>query len=105
VDETLPTAGRCGVVAHELAHELLHRNDRKETTKQQRELEAESVAFAVMSHYGIAHVSNFYLASYDITPEMITASLQTISKTAKQIIEGVSSILAGKDGGQTQAAA
>ena len=30
--------------------------------------------------------SRFYLASYDVTAEMLTASLQTISQTAKRII-------------------
>jgi len=30
--------------------------------------------------------SHFYLATYDVTAEMLTASLQTISNAAKQII-------------------
>jgi antirestriction protein ArdC len=86
IEETLTTAARCGVIVHELAHELLHKEKRKETTRQQRELEAESVSFAVLAHYGLHAESRFYLASYDVTPEMLTASLQTISHTAKRII-------------------
>jgi len=86
IEETLSTAARCGVIAHELAHELLHKENRKGTTRQQRELEAESVSFAVLAHYGINSESRFYLASYDVTSEMLTASLQTISNTAKRII-------------------
>lgn len=86
IEETLSTAARCGVIAHELAHELLHKENREGTTRQQRELEAESVSFAVLAHYGIHSESRFYLASYDVTPEMLTASLQTISHTAKRII-------------------
>ena len=86
IEETLSTAARCGVIVHELAHELLHKEKRKETTRQQRELEAESVSFAVLARYGIHSESRFYLASYDVTAEMLTASLQTISETAKRII-------------------
>jgi hypothetical protein len=86
IDETLSTAARCGVIVHEVSHELLHKVDRDETTRQQRELEAESVSYAVLAHYGIHTDSRFYLASYDVTAEMLTASLQTISQTAKKII-------------------
>jgi hypothetical protein len=86
IEETLSTAARCGVIVHELAHELLHKGERKEKTRQQRELEAESVSFAVLARYGIHSESRFYLASYDVTAEMLTASLRTISQTAKRII-------------------
>jgi antirestriction protein ArdC len=89
IEETLATPARCGVIAHELAHELQHRQNRKETTRQQRELEAESVSYAVLAHYGIRTESRFYLASYDVTAEMLTASLQTISQTAKRIISAI----------------
>ena len=67
-------------------HELLHKGVR-DNTKQQRELEAESVAFAVLAHFGMHLESRFYLATYDVTAEMLAASLQTISRTAKQLIE------------------
>ena len=91
IEETLDVPGRCGVIAHELAHEVLrHKERRAETTKQQRELEAESVAFAVLAHFGIRLESRFYLATYDITGEMLAASLHTISATARQLIEVVS---------------
>jgi N-terminal domain of anti-restriction factor ArdC/IrrE N-terminal-like domain len=86
IEETLSTAARCGVIVHELAHELLHKEKCKKTTRQQRELEAESVSFAVLARYDIHSESRFYLASYDVTAEMLTASLQTISETAKRII-------------------
>jgi antirestriction protein ArdC len=89
IEETLSIAARCGVIVHELAHELLHKENRKETTRQQRELEAESVSYAVLAHYGIHAESRFYLASYDVTAEMLTASLQIISQTAKRIINTI----------------
>jgi hypothetical protein len=85
IEETLDTPARCGVIAHELAHELLHKSNREGTTRQ-RELEAESVAYAVLAHFGMHPQSCFYLASYDVTPEMLTASLQTIGSATTTII-------------------
>jgi antirestriction protein ArdC len=89
IEETLSTAARCGVIAHELAHEILHKQNRNETTRQQRELEAESVSYAVLAHYGIHTESRFYLASYDVTAEMLAASFQAISQAAKHIISTI----------------
>jgi hypothetical protein len=89
---------------------LGHAARRAETTKQQRELEAESVSYAVLSYFGMKSQSQFYLATYEVTAEMLTASLHTINATAKQIIglltqannseEGKES--AGKTGTPTQ---
>jgi hypothetical protein len=88
IEESLNTPARCGVIAHELAHEILKHKDRHaDTTTQQRELEAESVAYAVLAHFGMKPQSHFYLASYDVTAEMLTASLKVISAAAKQIID------------------
>jgi antirestriction protein ArdC len=87
IEETLDTPARCGVIIHELAHELMHKGSNREgTTKQQRELEAEAVSYAVLAHFGIHSDSRFYLAMYNVTGEMLTASLQAISAAAKRII-------------------
>jgi len=86
IEETLDTPARCGVIAHEIGHELMHRTNREGTTRQQRELEAESVSYAVLAHFGIHSESRFYLATYDVTAEMLTASLQAIGNAAKKII-------------------
>ena len=64
----------------------MHRTNREGTTRQQRELEAESESYAVLAHFGIHSESRFYLATYDVTAEMLTASLQTIGNAAKKII-------------------
>ena len=88
IDERQGIAAKCGTLVHEFAHELLHKQDRSQG-KQQRELEAEAVAYAVLAHYGMHSGSRFYLASYGITGEMLSASMQTIAKTARQIIEKI----------------
>lgn len=89
INETLSASDRVAVIIHEQAHEILHKQaeTRKNTTREQRELEAESTSFVVLSHFGIQHGSPFYLATYDVTPEMLTQSLATISSAAKRIIE------------------
>jgi predicted Zn-dependent protease len=90
IEETLDTPARCGVIAHELAHEILqHKAKRSETTKRQRELEAEAVAFAVLAHFGMRLESRFYLASYEITGDMLIASIETISRAAHALIQAV----------------
>jgi antirestriction protein ArdC len=89
INQTLSSSDRVAVIVHELAHEILHKQAevRKNTTRQQRELEAESTSFVVLSHFGIQHGSPFYLATYEVTAEMLTQSLATISTAAKRIIE------------------
>ena len=64
-----------------------HSETRKNTTRQQRELEAEATSYVVLSHFGVQHGSAFYLATYEVTPEMLTDSLATISGAAKRIID------------------
>jgi antirestriction protein ArdC len=89
ISEALSSSDRVAVIIHELGHELAHKDAevRKTTTRQQRELEAESTAYVVLSHFGIQHGSPFYLATYDVTPEMLAQSLATISAAARRIIE------------------
>ena len=88
IEQEQTISAKCGTAVHEWAHEQLHKNNRGQG-KQQRELEAEAVAFAVLTHYGMQPGSQFYLASYGITGEMLSATMQTISTTARQIIERI----------------
>jgi len=87
-----PTA-KAGVVVHELAHELLHKRDKQpdavNKNRQQRELEAEAIAYVVMRHFGIEHVACNYLATYKIDSTQLKQSLQTISTTAKFLIAAI----------------
>lgn len=88
---------QAATLAHEIAHSLLHwdadghkitTRDGKEIGKQQRELEAEAVAYVVGSYFGIQSPSDFYLATYSVTPAMLLEAVETIAKTVKTILEG-----------------
>ena len=89
IDEAQAVAAKCGTLAHELAHELLHWNGEEKATKQQRELEAEATAYVVLTHFGMQSGSRFYLTGYGITGAMLQASMQIIAATARRIIEKI----------------
>jgi antirestriction protein ArdC len=88
---------QAATLAHEIAHSLLHftadgkritTRDGKEIDKQQRELEAEATAYIVGSYFGIQSPSDFYLASYKVTPAMLLEAVETIAATVKTILGG-----------------
>lgn len=75
---------------HEIAHKLLHCGER-ETTREQREVEAESVAYIICKIFGFgATTCATYLAGWG-TPEAIRGSMDAIYSAVKTIsaaIEG-----------------
>jgi antirestriction protein ArdC len=80
------------VLTHELAHELLHKQDRKNTGgRDKRELEAEAVAFIVARAIGLetSTASADYIRLYNGNAESLTESLDSISKAAKLILAGI----------------
>jgi len=88
---------QAATLAHEIAHSLLHftpdgkritTRDGKEIDKQQRELEAEATAYVVGSYFGIQSPSDFYLATYRVTPAMLLEAVETIAATVKTILSG-----------------
>lgn len=89
VEESQPIPAKCGTLAHELAHELLHWNGEEKGTKRQRELEAEATAYVVLNHFGMQSGSRFYLNGYGVTGEMLRASMQIIAATSRKIIEKI----------------
>lgn len=88
---------QAATLAHEIAHSLLHwaadghkittRNG-KEIDKRQRELEAEATAYVVCCYFGIQSPSDFYLATYHVTPAMLLEAVETIATTVKTILGG-----------------
>jgi hypothetical protein len=93
IGQSLSTASKCAVIAHELSHEILHQNENRSEartkTRGQRELEAEATAYVVMRHFGIEHVASNYLAAYNVDGEQLRDSLETISGAAKQLIAAI----------------
>jgi antirestriction protein ArdC len=88
---------QAATLAHEIAHSLLHwtvdgqkitSRDGREIGKQQRELEAEAIAYTVCSYFGIQSPSDFYLATYSVTPAMLLEAVETIAGTVKTILDG-----------------
>ena len=80
---------------HEMAHQKLHAQQKKDNmqTRNSKEVEAESVAYTVCQHYGID--TSDYSFSYVVgwskgkeTPEL-KASLETIRRTAAEMIHAI----------------
>ena len=85
----LPAAEEFSTLVHEVAHELLHRGDRRlETTKQIRETEAEAVAFAVCESLGLrmGSASVDYIQLWHGDAPLLIASLEIVQKTAAVIL-------------------
>ena len=82
---------------HEMAHKILHSNDRErpedEKSRRQKEVEAESVAYTVCQHYGIetSDYSFAYVAGWssDHNYEELRTSLETIRSTADELITSI----------------
>jgi len=73
---------------HELGHELLHKQEERLTmSREEKELEAESVAWVVSKHFGLqGSGSPNYLALFGVSSELIVKHLERISKTSAEII-------------------
>jgi hypothetical protein len=78
-------------LTHELAHELLHHSGGDRGTKTTRELEAESVAFIVGTAVGLdmSTSSADYIKLYNGDSELLKASLEAISRAAREILAAV----------------
>ena len=88
-------------IFHEIAHSLLHfdNNRLKNTdTSQEREIDAESVAYILMKHFGFdadGYAPN-YLALHGAGSKDIKARRDNIAKAVKQILTGLHEQLLGK---------
>lgn len=78
---------------HEIAHSILHSEADNEKERRQKEVEAESVAYVVCSHYGIdtSEYSFGYVASWssDKNVKELKKSLETIRDTANKLIDSI----------------
>lgn len=94
VDEANSPAQQTKTLAHEIAHSLLHSDlSRDEQSRDDRELEAESVAFVVCAHFGLdsSDYSFGYVASWkgDKAKEGLKKSAKRIADAAKKIINAL----------------
>ena len=79
-------------LAHEVAHELLHRGDRRaSTTKQVRETEAEATAFVVCQAVGLetGSAASDYIQLWNGDVQVLTESLGYIRQAASQMLEAL----------------
>lgn len=86
---SLGPAEMFSTLVHELAHELLHRGDRrKETTKVVRETEAEAVAYVVCRASGlkVSTQSSDYIQLWHGDVSVLMQSLELVREVASDII-------------------
>lgn len=79
-------------LAHEVAHEMMHRDERRSsTTKRVRETEAEAVAFTVCSAIGLemGSAAQDYIGLYDGDAKLLSESLEHVQRTATQILNAI----------------
>jgi hypothetical protein len=88
----LSPAEHLATLAHECAHEMLHRGERrKETTHTVRETEAEAVAFVVCAAIGldVNTASSDYVQLHGGDKATLAESLATIQQTASVILQAI----------------
>jgi hypothetical protein len=87
----LPPASEFAVLAHEFAHELLHRGSDRPDSRDIRELEAEAVAFVVGQAVGLelAEAARDYILLYRGDSDALAESLERIQHTASTILRSI----------------
>ena len=104
----LDAAAEFSVLAHELAHEMLHRNEPGTPgSRTVRETEAEAVAFIVCQAIGMesGSASSDYVQLYQGRKETLVASLERIQRAGTEIIAGILPRAPDADTGEPAAAA
>jgi N-terminal domain of anti-restriction factor ArdC len=78
-------------LAHEVAHALLHQQERRsETTKCVRETEAEAVAFVLCESIGLqAQRSADYIQLYSGSAETLAESLEHVQRASSEILTAI----------------
>lgn len=79
-------------LVHELAHEMLHRDERRNgTSKRVRETEAEAVSFVVCNAIGLetGTAAQDYIQLYEGDAKLLTESLDRIQQTANRILTAI----------------
>lgn len=100
VDPTMPLNQQAKTMIHEIAHSVLHSDMSNNLPRDSKEIQAESVAFAVMDHFGLdtSSYSFKYVAIWaqDKTPEELKTVLNAVQKDTQEIISKIEPIFAEK---------
>lgn len=89
VIEIDPQAGTKTII-HEIAHELLHRDQHRPADAGIRELEAESVAYVVGKHFGLNTITSpNYVCLHGSSSQEFIGHMDRIRSVATMIITGV----------------
>ncbi len=94
-----PTGQQAKTLAHELAHEALHKENRPDgLTRNLAGLEAEAVAYVVCTHFGldVEVIASRYIAIWDGDSKALRESLDRIATTARALIDDVEALEARK---------
>ena len=86
------SAAEFSILVHELAHEMLHKAERRTaTTRTVRETEAEAIAFVVGTTIGLnnGRASADYIHLYHGNAALLAESLEVIQKTAAVILSAL----------------
>jgi len=81
-------------LAHELAHEMMHRDERRaSTSKRSRETEAEAVAYVVCQAIGLetGSAAQDYIQLYQGDAALLVESLEYVQNAASRILTAISS--------------
>jgi antirestriction protein ArdC len=91
IKKNMSPAQQVSVLCHELAHELLHRDNVEEVSKKVIEAEAEATAFVVCSGIGLdpGSSSSDYIQLYNGDKDTVISSLARIKVTASRILNAV----------------
>jgi hypothetical protein len=94
----LSPAEEFATLAHEVAHELMHKAERRSsTTKRIRETEAEAVAFVVCSGIGLetGSAAQDYIGLYTGDAKLLSESLEYVQGTAIHILKAIGADILG----------
>jgi len=82
-------------LAHEVAHELMHRDERRaSTSKRSRETEAEAAAFVCCQAIGLetGSAAQDYIQLYVGDAKLLSESLQHIQQTSTRILDAIGAV-------------
>jgi hypothetical protein len=89
INQALDSRSRLLVLFHELVHEIWHASDfdSVDKTRQQKEFEAEAVAFVTAAAMGLSHPSaRDYLLHWRATPGQLQTSLLIIQRMVRKLL-------------------